>query len=189
MKDELLDSLQKKHPLKQLEPVKNPFNYLVKSIVYQQLSTKAASTIYDRLINLFQNQNIIIGDLSMLTVDELKNVGLSRQKASYLHFIDQAFLQDDFGDFDWLNSTDTEIINKLTQIKGVGEWTAQMVLIFALNRPDVWPVKDLGVKNAFIKHIGYKNKGKLLETEMELYSQKWKGYRSKVARLFWASQG
>ena len=65
MKDELLDSLQKKHPLKQLEPVKNPFNYLVKSIVYQQLSTKAAITIYDRLINLFQNQNIIIGDLSI----------------------------------------------------------------------------------------------------------------------------
>ena len=64
-----------------------------------------------------------------------------------------------------------------------------MVLIFALSSPDVWTVKDLGVKNAFIKHIGSKNKGKLLETEMELYSQKWKGYRSKVARLFWASQG
>lgn len=66
MKDEFIVSLLNKHPIKQIEPVKNPFNYLVKSIVYQQLSTKAVGTIYGRLINLFQNQNIIIGGLSIL---------------------------------------------------------------------------------------------------------------------------
>jgi len=185
--DPLIISLSKKYPLKPIQKVKNPFNYLVKSIVFQQLSTKAANTIYGRLIKLFSNETIVIGDLSNLSIEDLRSVGISRQKASYLHAIDTSFLKGDFDDFNWDEASDENIIEKLTAIKGVGEWTAQMVLIFALNRPDVWPVKDLGIKNAYLKHIKSNLRGKHLEKEMEEFSAKWIGYRSTIARLFWAS--
>ena len=134
-----------------------PFEMLVRSIVYQQLAYKAAKTIHDRMLNL-------VGKLtptSMLkrSQEELRTVGLSRQKASYLHNVANAFKR---GGFLWkfrkiesLESLSSEEITTLfTAIKGVGEWTVQMYLIFSLGRLDVLSAGDLGVRKGVQKMYG-----------------------------------
>ncbi len=129
--------------------LEDPFLMLVKSVVYQQLSGKAAKTILGRLTDL-------VGELtpeSLLSKDqdELRSVGLSRQKASYVHNIVEAFSPNGFlaeyGTADSLSSLSSDEICKLfSAIKGVGEWTVQMYLIFSLGRLDVLAPNDLGVR-------------------------------------------
>jgi len=133
-----------------------PFEMLIRSIVYQQLSGKAAKTIHDRLLKL-------VGKLTPTSVlkksQELKSVGLSRQKASYLHNVAEAFRR---GGFLWKYRTieslselsSEEIVNLLVQIKGVGEWTVEMYLIFSMGRLDILSEKDLGVRKGVMQLYG-----------------------------------
>lgn len=134
-----------------------PFEMLIRSIVYQQLSGKAAKTIHDRMLKL-------VGKLTPHSVlaktqEELKSVGLSRQKASYLHNVAEAFRR---GGFLWKYRTleslsdlsSDEIVNLFVQIKGVGEWTVQMYLIFSMGRLDILSEKDLGVRKGIMKLYG-----------------------------------
>jgi DNA-3-methyladenine glycosylase II len=141
-----------------LEPTfESPFEMLTKSIVYQQLAYKAAKTIYDRFIAL-------VGKLTPTKVlaktqDELRSVGLSRQKASYIHNVAQAFGK---GGFLWkyrktesLSDLATkEITDLFAQIKGVGVWTVQMYQLFSLGRLDVLASGDLGVRKGVMKLYG-----------------------------------
>ena len=141
-------------PLK-LEPtLMPPFEMLTRSIVYQQLSGSAAKTIHDRLLKL-------VGKLTPNRVlaksqEELKTVGLSRQKAAYLHYVAEAFGK---GGFLWKYRTidslselsSEEIVNLFVQIKGVGEWTVEMYLIFSMGRLDILSEKDLGVRKGIMK--------------------------------------
>ena len=147
---EVLDALKLK-----LEPTLiPPFEMLIRSIVYQQLSGKAAKTIHDRLLKL-------VGKLTPSRVlaksqEELKSVGLSRQKASYLHNVAEAFRR---GGFLWKYRTieslshlsSEEIVTLFVQIKGVGEWTVEMYLIFSMGRLDILSEKDLGVRKGVMK--------------------------------------
>ncbi|MHA1136872.1 MAG: DNA-3-methyladenine glycosylase family protein [Candidatus Thorarchaeota archaeon] len=131
-----------------------PFEMLIRSIVYQQLSSKAGKKIHDRLLKL-------VGKLTPTSVlkksqVELKSVGLSRQKASYLHNVAEAFRR---GGFLWKYRTidslselsSEEIVNLFVQIKGVGEWTVEMYLIFSMGRLDILSEKDLGVRKGVMK--------------------------------------
>lgn len=143
-----------------LEPtLQSPFEMLTKSIVFQQLATKAANTIHGRFLEL-------VGKLTpsrvlAKTQDELRSVGLSRQKASYIHNVAEAFNR---GGFLWkyrkIESMDKlssqEIQDLLVQIKGVGEWTVQMYLIFSLGRLDVLSAGDLGVRKGVQKMYNLK---------------------------------
>ena len=127
----------------------NYFEALVRAIVYQQLSGKAASTIYKRFKGLFSATKYPSPqDVLIKTHEQLRAVGLSNQKAAYIHNIAAAF---DSGavtqNIDSLQ--DEEIIEKLTTIKGVGPWTAEMFLMFTLQRPDVFPLTDLGIRKGF----------------------------------------
>jgi DNA-3-methyladenine glycosylase II len=138
-----------------LEPtLQPPFEMLVRSIVFQQLATKAARTIYERFLGL-------VGKLTPSRVltksqEELRSVGLSRQKASYIHNVAEAFSR---GGFLWKyrkieslsDPSSKEIADLFVQIKGVGEWTAQMYLIFSLGRLDVMSSGDLGVRKGIMK--------------------------------------
>jgi len=131
-----------------------PFQMLIRSIVYQQLSGKAAKTIHDRMLKLVGK--LTPNSVLAKTQEELKSVGLSRQKASYLHNVAEAFRR---GGFLWkyrtleslteLNSE--EIVSLFVQIKGVGEWTVQMYLIFSMGRLDILSEKDLGVRKGVMK--------------------------------------
>jgi len=115
-----------------------PFEMLIRSIVYQQLSGKAAKTIHDRMLKLVGK--LTPNSVLAKTQEELKSVGLSRQKASYLHNVAEAFSE--------------EIVNLFVQIKGVGEWTVQMYLIFSMGRLDILSEKDLGVRKGIMKLYG-----------------------------------
>ena len=127
----------------------NYFEALVRSVVYQQLSGKAAATIHKRFKDLFNNdQNLSPSIVLDKSHDELRSVGLSSQKSSYIHNIANAFKAGIVPDnIDTIS--DDKVIECLTTIKGVGLWTAQMFLMFTLNRPDVFPVTDLGIQKGF----------------------------------------
>ena len=144
----------------ELEPTMTPpFELLIKSIVCQQLSGKAARTIHDRMLALIGN--LTRKSILAKTQEELRSVGFSRQKASYLHNIAEAFGKNGFLEkyknaesLDGLPSD--EIVKLFVEIKGVGEWTAQMYLIFALGRLDVLAPNDLGVRKGVMKLYGLK---------------------------------
>ena len=116
---------------------------LLRAISAQQLSAKAASTIFSRFLNLFEDEYPLPEVLKLMTVEELRTVGLSRQKANYMINVASFFSENKLMDNDWSLWSDDYIIETLTQIKGVGKWTVQMILIFSLNRLDVFPIDDL----------------------------------------------
>jgi len=133
-----------------LEPTMTPpFEMLIRSIVYQQLSGKAAKTIHDRMLSLVRK--LTPKSLLSKTQEELRSVGLSRQKASYLHNVAEAF---NTGGFlkkyrkleSLSNLSSKEITDLFVQIKGVGEWTVQMYLLFSMGRLDILSSGDLGVR-------------------------------------------
>jgi len=135
----------------------SPFKMLIRSIVYQQLSGKAARTIHNRMLALIGN--LTPKSVLAKTQEELRSVGFSRQKASYLHNIAEAFDKNGFLEkykntesLDGLSSN--EIVKLFVDIKGVGEWTAQMYLIFALGRLDVLAPNDLGVRKGVMNLYG-----------------------------------
>lgn len=122
----------------------DPFIALINSIVFQQLSYNVANTIWDRFVNLFEN--ITPKAIMEKSFDELRKCGLSKTKIDYMRNVSEAVLDGyiDFSKFKYYN--DKKIINKLIKIKGIGDWTAEMFLIFALNRKDILAYKDLGIR-------------------------------------------
>ena len=130
-----------------LHPTRNSFKSLVHSIIYQQLSGKAAATIYGRFIQLFHTRRFPTpGAVRDMPMERLRSSGLSRQKATYLHELAEMYLKGDIRPRCFGRMSAAEITAALTHVKGIGPWTADMFLIFALNRPDVLPVGDLGVR-------------------------------------------
>ena len=135
------------HGPPQLRRTRNSFQSLARSIIYQQLSGKAAATIYRRFLQLFPTRRFPSPEvMRTVTVARLRSAGLSMQKASYMHALAQTYLKGDIRPRRFSQMTDAEITATLTKVKGIGPWTADMFLIFALNRPDVLPVGDLGVR-------------------------------------------
>lgn len=131
-----------------LKPSRQRFGMLVRSIISQQISIGAARSIRARLETLVGAAGLRPEPLAELTIDQLRAVGLSPQKASYMHDL-AAKAQDGTIQLTRLSrKSDEQIIENLTQVKGIGRWTAQMFLIFALGREDVFPIDDFGVRSA-----------------------------------------
>ena len=156
----------------------NTFNELVKAIAYQQISYKAADTIYGRFLHLVGGEFFSPDDVLLLEADEMRAIGFSRQKASYARNIATFFKENDLFTYDWSQLSDDEIIKLLTQIKGVGEWTVQMMLIFELRREDVFPVKDLGIQQAMMGVYDFRLEKKALHNKMVEISEPWRPYRT-----------
>ena len=186
-KDKRLQPLLKQFQFPVFEPDRDVFSSLLKSIVSQQLSVKAAATIHDRFLQLFPDMIPDAETIIALPDDTLRSVGLSRQKSSYIQNVAQHFVDHKRLDTDWSNFTDQEIIKDLTQIKGVGQWTVEMVLMFTLQRPNVLPVADLGIQQAFEKLCGLdlKLKKKALYAEMQNIAQPWEPYRTFACIYLW----
>jgi DNA-3-methyladenine glycosylase II len=154
---------------------------LTRSIVYQQLSTKAANTIYARFRNLFTGQTPTIKEIQGLTNETLRGVGLSGQKVSYLK--DLAAKAESLSLFQLKSMSDEEVIQRLIQIKGFGKWSAEMFLIFHLGRVNVWPVDDLGVRKAVsIIHEHEELPQKIL---MEETGELYQPYRTVATWYMW----
>ena len=155
------------------------FQSLVGSIISQQLSTKATSTIRGRLIELADN-DLSPEQLQQFNIEELRSVGLSKNKAN---FILQLAEQYDPGQFEDLHKMeDEDVIKFLTSFKGIGEWTAQMFLIFSLGRLDVLPIKDVGVQNGVKKIYSLES---LTDEHLIDIAESWRPYRSVAAWYTW----
>jgi len=129
------------------KPNENYFEALVKSIMYQQLSGKAAFTIYSRFLELFTSKDFPSPKQVLRISDQkYRSIGLSRQKSCYVKEIANAFSDNEIIPEDIQKMEDDEIRNLLIKIKGVGPWTVDMFLMFTLNRPDIFPVSDLGIQ-------------------------------------------
>ena len=131
-----------------LRPQRDRFKLLVGSIISQQISTAAARTIRGRLESSLATQGVKPESVAALSIDQLRALGVSRQKAGYMLDLAQKCV-DGTVELSKLGRLDDEsIIAELTQVKGIGRWSAQMFLIFGLARPDVFPYDDLGVRSA-----------------------------------------
>jgi len=160
------------------------FSALVRAITGQQLSTKAASTIYGRLVALMP-EGVTPAALATLTDDQLRAVGMSRQKVSYFRDLCDKALTG-VVPLDVLESlTDDEVIAALTKVKGIGRWSAEMFLMFRLHRPDVLPVDDLGIVNA-VKNV-YRLRKRPTADRIRKIGDAWRPYRSVASWYLWRS--
>lgn len=186
-KDTRLQPLLNQFPFPVFDPNREVFSSLLKSIVSQQLSVKAAATIHQRFLQLFPDMEPDAETILFLSDQTLRSVGLSRQKSSYIQNVAQHFMEEKLLDTDWSSFTDQEIIQELTRIKGVGQWTVEMVLMFTLQRPNVLPVADLGIQQAFEKLCGLdlEQKKKALYTEMQSIAKNWEPYRTFACIYLW----
>src|SRR5436190_1329781 len=137
-----------------LKPSRDRFGMLVRSIISQQISVGAARAIRGRLEQLVRNAGIKPAVIAGLSLPQLRSVGLSPQKASYLHDLAAKVQTGEVRLARLARWSDEEIIEELIQVKGIGRWTAQMFLIFALGRSDVFPIDDFGVRAAMTRMYG-----------------------------------
>lgn len=158
---------------------------LVESIIYQQLSIKAAATIHQRFLGLFPEGYPVPEALVKLDTELLRGVGLSYQKAGYVRNVAEFFLAENLIGHNWDEHEDEEILKRLTQIKGVGRWTVEMILMFTLKREDVFPMDDLGVQNSMIKLYELTETGKALRQRMLEIAETWRPYRSWACVYLW----
>ncbi len=160
--------------------------YLVGSIISQQLSVKVAKVIQERFLGLYKNK-FPSNKLILKTEDEkLRAIGLSYQKLSYIKNIAAYFEEHKLNKTQWDTLTDEEIIKLLIPIKGVGQWTTEMVLMFGLSRPDVFSAGDYGIQLAMKKLYKLNQEGKDLQKKMHSIAEKWKPYRSFACMYLWA---
>jgi DNA-3-methyladenine glycosylase II len=166
-------------------PSINPFDALAESIAYQQLSGKAAATIWSRVRALFPRRKHLDPKLVLATPDEkFRAAGLSRSKVMSLKDLAAKTIDGTVPSSRALaKMSDEEIIERLSTVRGIGRWTAEMLLLFDLGRPDVWPVADYGVRKGFAKTFARRK----LPTPKQLmkFGNKWRPYRSVAAWYFW----
>lgn len=167
-----------------LRPDRNRFKMLAFSIISQQLSVKAARTIRDRLVALTEPE-LVPAHIAALSHEQLRSVGLSRNKASFLHDLAAAAVDGRIVLTKIGRKDDEAVIAELIQVKGIGRWTAQMFLMFSLGRPDVLPVGDLGLRAAMRNLYGLPD----LPTEAEAHEigAPWRPYASVASWYCWRS--
>jgi len=168
-----------------LSPEENYFKALTRSIIYQQLSGKAAKTILDRFIHIFPDYSYPTPEAVINTdIDILCSAGLSNNKAQYIKNIARAFIDDSDKHYNLGSKTDQEVIDILTKIKGVGLWTAQMFMMFTLNRPDVFPATDLAIQKGYQNYFNLDDLPK--PDQMLERSELWRPHRTTVSLFLWA---
>ncbi len=163
----------------------DPFSALVRAITGQQLSTKAAATIYGRLVALMPGGVPTPQALAALTDERLRAVGMSRQKGSYFRDLAEKVMSGALPLASLDAMSDEDVITALTQVKGIGRWSAEMFLMFRLHRPDVLPVGDLGIVNA-IRSVYRLRKTPTPERILEI-GEAWRPYRSVASWYLWRS--
>jgi DNA-3-methyladenine glycosylase II len=162
------------------------YSSLIQSIVSQQLSVKAADTIHKRFLDLFPSKYPYPEFVAALDLEEMRGVGLSYQKANYIKNTANFWEEKGLLNQDWSVLSDDEIIKLLSEIKGVGKWTVQMILMFTLQRQDVLPIDDLGIQQGmYMLYDLDKENIKNLKKQMEATAEAWRPYRSIVSRYIW----
>lgn len=162
---------------------------LVASILSQQLSTTVARVMYQRFVDLFGGKEPTPKQILEVPVEKIKAIGISQSKANYIHNVAKFIVEHKITDKKLLKMHDDDIIELLTQIKGVGRWTVEMLLMFSLGREDVFAADDLGIQKGMQKlhKLDHLN-GKELKAKMMELSQRWSPYRSYACLYLWKFQ-
>ncbi|GAB2291288.1 hypothetical protein Dimus_025547 [Dionaea muscipula] len=161
-----------------------PFLALTKSILYQQLAYKAGTSIYARFIALCGGESGVVPDtVRSLTPQQLRQIGVSSRKASYLHDLARKYLTRILSDSSIMSMDDKSLFTMLTMVNGIGSWSVHMFMIFSLYRPDVLPVNDLGVRKGVQLLYGLDELPR--PSQMEQLCEKWRPYRSVASWYLW----
>jgi len=161
------------------------FDAVCRSIIYQQLSGQAAATIHGRVLALYGGRSPLPRELADTTDEQLRGVGLSRQKLSYLKDLASRVAMNEVPIETLHELTDDEVIDALVRVKGVGRWTAQMFLMFRLGRPDVLPELDLGIQNAIQR--AYRLRKRPMPDRVRRIGAPWAPYRTVASWYLWRS--
>jgi len=186
-RDPTLGEYINKHRGDRLKSHGDVFKTLINALVGQQISVLAAQAIWLRLLDRCSPLDPF--QLKNLSEQDLRTIGLSRQKVSYIHGISQWFCDNSHMVGQWANQGDEQIKTDLMALKGVGPWTAEMVLIFSYLRPDVLPLGDIGLLRSAAKIYGWDDSGKeglkRIQGILEPYGQTWKPYRTIATWYLW----
>lgn len=188
-KDKKLVSIIENCPVEISMHPTSVFEELLRSIVSQQLSTKVAATIYRRFLDLFDDIRPLGDQIDNLSIQDLRSVGLSERKAEYIKNVEHHFRKNNLHHTDWSQWTDEEIIDELVKIKGVGKWTAEMILMFSLFREDVLPLDDLIIRTHMIRLYSVKSEKKQLIEDLTKIAEPWRPYRSYACLYLWSAKG
>ena len=183
-KDKLLAKIIRE-PLKLIKHENDLYLQLLKAIAGQQLSTKAASTIWLRFESLFNSHYPDAIELLTFHDSQLRAVGFSYQKAGYLKNIANFHLQNNLNSLQTKRMQTEKLIEYLTQIKGVGTWTVEMVLMFSLNKKDIFPVDDLGIQNAMKMIYKLPESKKEMKNTMLFIAENWRPFRTYACFYLW----
>ena len=161
------------------------FDAVCRSIIYQQLSGKAAATIHGRVLELYGGRSPLPHELATTTDEQLRGVGLSRQKLSYLKDLASRVASSELPIETLHELADDDVIDALVRVKGIGRWTAQMFLMFRLGRPDVLPELDLGIQKAIQRT--YRLRKRPLPERVLRIGAAWAPYRTIASWYLWRS--
>ena len=185
-KDKVLAKIiDKKNPIS-LSTEKNIYLQVCFSIMSQQLSTKVAAIIHERFLELYDKKKPSLEKIAATPFATLKSIGLSDSKTNYVLNVCDYFIEHKLTDAKLHKMTDEQVIETLTSIKGVGRWTAEMVLMFAIGREDVFSADDLGIQQQMCSLYTIDNTSKKqMKIDMENIAAKWSPYRTYACRYLW----
>lgn len=178
--DDIIAKIITDYPKERMEMKNDTLHTLVRSVVGQQISVRAADAIWNRLDEACNN-SITENNLLKLSIEDMRKTGLSNTKSNYIMNIVNANLSE----LDWEDMNDEEVSNELCKIKGIGPWTADMFLIFRLGRTNILPLGDIGLVNAINLH--YNNKEKLSKEKLMEFKEKWSPWCSIATWYMWRS--
>jgi DNA-3-methyladenine glycosylase II len=187
--------LSKDKKLKKLIEAQQPYALSVQKKVYlnictailsQQLSTKVARVLHKRFLDIYGGKDPSAKQILETPATIFRNIGFSNAKASYVHNVCRFFIDNNITDARLYKMSDDEIMDLLIQIKGVGKWTVEMILMFTLGREDIFAMDDLGLKQSVIKLYNIKETDKkLLREKIEKISLRWSPYRTYACKYLW----
>ncbi|MBI1222394.1 MAG: DNA-3-methyladenine glycosylase 2 family protein [Bacteroidetes bacterium] len=185
--DEEFYEAVKEIDLEPIQPTPDYFNYLLRAIAFQQVSGTAGATIHGRFLKRFTEEYPSPEKVLDMEFADFREAGLSGQKSTYMQNIARFWIENQVTDQMLSDMLNADLIAYLTQIKGVGKWTAEMLMIFGMGREDVFPLDDLGIQQGFAAIFGMNDVPlKELKRQMGIRSVKWSPHRSCAARLIWA---
>ena len=165
---------------------KNVYLHLCSSIMSQQLSTKVAKVFHQRFLNLYKTKNPTVQQILDTPFETLRGIGLSNAKANYVHNVCKFFIENKLTDARLYKMSNEDVMDLLTQIKGVGRWTVEMILMFTLGREDVFAIDDLGIQQSIAKLYKLDSTDKKqMKEKILLISLKWSPYRTYACRYLW----
>ena len=184
--DEKLKPVIEKIGMVKIHKRKNICLHLCSSIMSQQLSTKVARVFHQRFLNLYGKKEPTAQQIINTPFETLRGIGLSNAKAAYVQNVSRFFIEKEITDKQLYQLSNDEVIALLTQIKGVGKWTVEMILMFTLGREDVFAIDDLGLQQAVIGLYDLKHrKKKIMQDKILKISEQWSPYRTYASMYLW----